>query len=346
MLGCGSYEVAVVARGGASPLVVLPFAQLSYGRKLSATSDAQVGVRGRSALRACCAQLARARPWKHELAVLRDNALVWCGPITRIEIGPDALTMMAVDLSEWVARRRVRADLSHTAADLATIAAAYYADAISADPSIMLSVAGTPTGVTATRAVLAVDSRLAGGEIAELARTGLDWTVVARSLAYGAPSTVLSGVLADDSLAATPQVVLDGSQTATTWNVTGPRGENGPTLTGTASSSGAIAEFGIVDGVAQEDRLADQASADANAANRLALTADVVAVIQEAVLRAASPIPLDQLVPGRLVDIGLRETCVPVQGRYRLQQVDVEAGGDGREKVKISVAPLGQQDDA
>lgn len=110
ILGCaGEYQAAVFHRGGQR--VFIPASRLGvtvtgveWERRLNETATARVIVAKRTLDPACCADLGRVEPWCHELAVYRDQALVWQGPILRTTEEDAQITIDALDVSAWPAR--------------------------------------------------------------------------------------------------------------------------------------------------------------------------------------------------------------------------------------------------
>jgi hypothetical protein len=197
--------------------------------------------------------------------------------------------------------------------------------------------------VTATREVLAEQRRIALDEMRDLAKIGLDWTVVGRVLAYGSPSSQTISPFTDDSFAEPPEVEVDGDQMGNDWSSIGERNTDSPSITGTASDAASISEFGLLDRVVQADGLLDTSSADADAAGRLALTKDPLAVVTSGTLDRSAAVSILSLLPGVLVPVQLAATCWPVAGTYRLQSISVSVDEMAVEKIDVAFAPVGEE---
>lgn len=347
ILGCGVYEIGVFERGGATMIGSLPFDSLAWARDLDAVSEATLQITGISgAGAACCALLGSIKPWQHELAMYRDGTRVWAGPITTIDVLGEVATISARDVMQWMWIRRLRHDHAFVATDLATIFQAYVTDALTLDNSMGLVVVPTPTGVTGDRSVLALQHMIAGDQLDELSRTGVDWTTIDRSVFVGGTVTPYplppTGrlVLIDDSFQTPPRVTTDGMQMATDWVVRGAGGGDGPDPV-FGEAGGLSATFGLVDRVETNEEILDSPSAAAQAASRLALTGGGATVVSEGILSPDAGVTIDQLVPGLPVELRLVNPCLQILVDYRLASVKVTAGATQDEQVTLSFQPLG-----
>ena len=346
-LGCGDYRVAVLTRGDLTrPVVEVPWNTIEWGRVLDETSEATVTAGG-----GCCDALlaAAVRPWSHQLAIYRgaDGAVprrVWSGPLVALRDG-DALTFVARDLSAWFDRRRVHTDQIHVAADLATIFEAIWDDALDPDPIEGFTLDIAPAGVDGDREVLADQYRMAGDELRELGRTGLDWTVIDRVHHVGPEEidTPPIASLIDEHLAEPPEATIDGAGQANDWVVTGSGGgAEGAEVFGTASAT--PGPEGLLEAVASEPAILDDTSALAAADNRLARSAAPLRFVRDLQLLDTAPVPIDRLVPGARVRVALENRCIPVRAVLRLTGVRVSVRPTDRgvqETVTLDVEPLG-----
>jgi hypothetical protein len=348
-LGCGEYRVAIYPRGAGRQLADVEWSTLGWGRKLDDTSTANVkvaGITGRTS--ECCGIIDSVEPEIHELGIIRSfaddtSARVWCGPVQQVSYDPDTdtATITASDLSWWLGKRQLRLDHIYTQVDLATIFADYVLDAMRLDDSSGLQVVTTLSGILGDRQVLADQHLLAGDQIGELARTGIDWTVVDRYMLAGGlvvPQTP-SFTLVDEHFAKNPASVKDGSYAATSWGVIGGQDSLGNAVYGEAG--GVDPAYGLIERVANEDTILDNSSATFAAAGRLQLTKGAPGIVTAGVLSPDAPINLLNLVAGTRCKVRLQRNCVAVDGDYRLAQIDVSANEAGAEEVKVSFQPVG-----
>ncbi len=371
LLECGRYDAMVFTRGLGEIVGRLPFGELDWSRVLDGVSSAGLtvdGVANRSQLQRCCALMGEVEPFEHELAIYRNGYRVWSGPITSLAFPPNQIQVSAFDLSGWLQLRTLHENLNAVGVDLADIWVNYVQDAMSVDnsPGLQATVLAL-SGILADRLTQITEHNVALDAIAELARTGLDWTTVDRVMQAGPvltqPPPIADALefplLIDSSFRVAPTIMLDGTQGANCWYVqgggAGPAGavvfgEYGPAFPATpdhvaqdaAPDYAAIEDqYGRIEKVANESRVLDQPSIDANAASRYDLTKRPVAVISEGLLLPSAPIAMRKLVPGSLVQVHLSSACKPIGDLYRIKTVKVTANGDGSEDVNVEFQPLG-----
>jgi len=100
---CGTHRALIYALGGQVVIGELtPLLAVQWNRIRDDISQASVFV----ASSKCCELLGNLRCISMELHILRDDAEVWCGPITRLEYDWDICRVYAEDML-WVAKRRV-----------------------------------------------------------------------------------------------------------------------------------------------------------------------------------------------------------------------------------------------
>lgn len=346
-LGCGSYEAFVIPRGGAGGQLVgtVEWSTLTWERVLDDTSQATTALD--LANPACCDLMAIARPWQHELAVYRDGAPIWTGPlyVTTEPVEKNQLT--ARDLTVWWDRRRIHVDHVFREVDIATIFQAIADDAMAPDPSPGLFVSATPCGILSTQTYLAAQHLLAGPTIRDLSNIGIDWTAVNREVLVGGTTVPADpiGTLVDEHFQTPPQPTIDGSTQRNSIIVRGSGGgAAGDTVFGgPAEAAAAILRDGLLEDVVTVSTIQDNATAAAAAATRVELQNDVV-LVDGCVLAANAPVTVDQLIAGAVVTLKLSDTCIPVDGDYRIQKVSgTISSTDGIEQITLSLQPVGTQ---
>ena len=343
-LGCGRYSAQVWTRGGADLLFAdLPVTQVSWDRRLDDTSQASVTLAGLGRSAACFAAIRDANAWQHELAIARDGAVVWQGPIVTSNSQGVQGSYDARDVSAWWDHRKERVDREFVLADLATIFQTLADDAMLADPSPNITVSTTPTSVLGSRKYLAGQHLLIGTQLRELSTAGVDWTVVGRDVLAGGIVVPASPIvrLNDQHLVAPPKVTKDGLAMATFVTTLGAGGGEGAApVFGEASDADAIATFGLLDSVSSNDSIRDSTSAAATSASTLAISDVPVVQASEVGIDNGAPITIDQLVPGALIDVAWRTSGIEVAGTFRLSKVAVTGQG-GAESVTITIQPIG-----
>lgn len=370
-LGCGVYDVYIFTRGLHEIVGRIPFNELTWQRILDDTSTAEVTVDGVSnvgSMRDCCQLLGSIMPYKHEIGLYRNGRRVWSGPVTKVSYPSETVVIDAADLSYWLSDRELHDNHNDVQQDLADIWAEYVADAMSVDNSPGLyATVQAPTGVLADRLYTPDMGTVAADAIAELARTGLDWTCTDRRMVGGPvqqqpapyPDAEPIPTLIDESFREAPTVERDGAAMANCWFVggsgSGPGGaaifgEYGPEFPATpdhiaqpaAPDYAAIEdEFGRIEARVNETKILDQPSIDQNAATRYDLTKRPVDVISSGTLLPSAGIDISQLTAGSLQNIHLTRACVQIGAPYRLKQLNVTAANDGSEDVEGVWEPIG-----
>lgn len=352
-IGCGAYEVYVLTRGGSSLVAVFPWTSLTFSRVLDDTSDGSAVAYQIPA--ECRGPLSGVTSWRHELAIYRDGQLVWVGPVVIPQAPPDQYEIAARDLSAWWDHRLIHKDHDYSSpTDLATIFQDVAADAMAPDPSPGLAVTTTPCGVTAILTLLALQHLSAATELRDIAKTGIDWTTIARKVLAGG-AVVPTGPLGpflDEHFAVPPTPKEDGTAKANAWLVRGAGGgAAGDVVYGYQTDPVSGKLDGLLESVETDSTIKDSATAQAAAKTRVALTS-VVGTLDKCVLHPEAPFTLDELVPGALCQVRLEQTSIPVFGSYRLQRVDVTAsaqsggGAAGRsaslqEQIALTFQPVG-----
>jgi hypothetical protein len=184
-LGCPEgYTVELRVRGGGRRIAVLDgIATVEWERVLSETSEATITLAPRG--RECRSAVAGAIPWAHELAVWREEELVWEGPLWDVSDNGSSVTLTGRDVSQWLTKRLLRAgyDTEGDPVDVALLAEAMIRAALAPDdPEIGRYLSVTAAGITTERFV-DEETTTAAADLADLTGLGLDWTTVGRRIA-------------------------------------------------------------------------------------------------------------------------------------------------------------------
>lgn len=330
----GQYRVMVADVGGGRFVGELPAESVQWQRSLDATSEASVRVR-HGAAPDCCSVLGDMRSWRSELVILRCDAPVWSGPVQAITYGRDYTTVVARDVTAWMARRVVHAPLTYPAGtDLSTIAEGIVRDAYAPhDPQVLDYIVANPTGILTERAYLK-DTGPSLDHLGELARTGLDWTVLGHRIVLGkAPWSTIHALACSDFLGELT-VTEDGYASVTRSVVTG---------TGvTGESGGTHSYYGLLEAVESQDSITTVAAAQTRARAVLAGAAPnplIVSPPQGVQLSPLAAVDINDLVPGAMVPVVLECVCRPTRTDLILRDVTVTSGG-GSESVSVTLAPV------
>lgn len=344
-LGERSYDVRFVRRattlGPALARGEAPVVSGRFERQLSSTSDASAtfALTGTGASE-CVQLLASIEPWRDEMELYGDGELCWAGPVMDVSADPQSglATVTARDLSAWWERRVLTVDVVSRQLDLATIFESYLTAAFAVDdPGIV--VVTSPTGILGDRTVAASDAKLLSGELAELARTGCDWTVANRTFWIGgvevSPAARLPGRLVDESFREAPTTRRTGvGQTNDAW----VRGNKVVGHYGGADSQDGV----LLSDVSSETSIEDQGSADAAARSWWDRAHEPLSYVEGAnALDPSAHVALDELLPGLVVGVDLSGGgVVPLFDELRLERVSVDFDADS-ESVQIALQPIG-----
>jgi hypothetical protein len=339
-LGCADeYAIAIMDREGRAQLGELVNASAaSWGRLLDDTSEAVVTVPYQGP--ECCDLLADANPWCNELALYRDGLLVWQGPIETIDYGRDDTVITAKDVTAWLAHRVIKMLLDYSptgkgAADLVTIAEALVRHGLGQDdPAVEQYLLTRLSGISGERKYPA-DGSTVYDELAELARTGIDFTAIGRRiiLAGEMPLGRLAQ-LADGHFAGELRVVKDGRQAASAATVVGK---------GVTGRAGGVGPCGLLETLVSEQEILDQpsATAEAEAIVKAGTFPVRLQVPDGSALVPEAPVGINELIPGIVVPVVSTETCFDLAADLRLQRLQVTFDAEAGERVAVSLVPVG-----
>ncbi len=338
-LGCGSYVVRLVNDG--LPIVESKrVTSVVWTRRPeeSSTATVTIPVQGND-LTACCEGANRIEPLRTEVIIERSGTVVWQGWLMGpVEFHRDFIVVNAFDILKWTERRVLGFDHVDVALDLTTIAEGYIAD-INAAGDLPFVIDATPTGILATRTVLASEYKYASIPLKELYDTGLDATVVAGVLYLGPQSDCGPFTLRDTDFDGDPTIKLDGAQRATRVIIKGANG-----IVAIYPPAPPDVCFHAADVVEEDEQILDQASADARAQSeyeRLSSAHPYYLTIPDGSgLKPDAPVHINALIPGRVFQVYSQSLCLPVGMAMQLAAVDVEAGA-GSEQVRVTFQPVG-----
>lgn len=351
-LTCGTTQVLVQDRGGSNRRVVgggsaKSWTSVDWNRLLEEVSGCQVRVEGK----AHCADWAQSVvPWRDEIAVYRDGDQAWCGPVTEMTWVDNELRINCKDLSQWFGVRNIHFDHSYDAGtDLGRIFHDLVADGLSVDTSPNIFHDLTSTGVVLNdvggRVYKASQHQYVLDALRELARTGIDWTMLNRRLIVGGveiPQTTIPQ-LTVNHFADNPEVVRSGLDFGTRFHVSGSgRGEAGDTIHAHNDYSAALeATYGVVERNASESQIRDYTSARQNSLSRFDLFGRYgpPQYVTGAELNGSAPVDISDLVPGHVFRLAVGPTP-DVTGLFRLSSVSASVGPE-HDWVKVNFEPLG-----
>ncbi|MET7814228.1 poly-gamma-glutamate hydrolase family protein [Streptomyces sp. NPDC005395] len=381
VLGCPeSYTAVIHWRGGALPYPSASMDRLTkvtWSRTVNDVSDAAVTVLKGDMPAECCEALGDVEPWVHELTLYRDDELVWQGPILRTTERGETILIEAVDVFAWldhvantwavlyntaaadsVGRKRAPVQYiawNHIRLNLTQSALSKPPDWANLMPYIVrIGETATPATsfIKAGSKKQSVWPAFVGDIVRELAKFGLVWTVLGRSIRLSSMRartlwswrrTGLRLTAAD--FAGDIEVIKDGTSAATYAMATTKQESDltpGKTIgvgkTGTAY--GRLDTIVELQGVDSDDPLSDS---DIREAGEAALVGRypvpvTVNIPQGSALRQEAPITIQQLVPGERFDVFADGFCTQLAQAFVLSDLEVEWDGS-TEKVAISLTP-------
>jgi len=376
VLGCaGEYRAVIHWRAGHAPYTspsVDALTAVSWNRTANDVSEASITI-AKAGAQDCCAQLADLHPWAHELTIYRDADLVWQGPVTSpVRETRDSFVISAQDMLAWLARTVNTTQIRYTStqpdtqgrhrgpvqwiawdlldknlrgplsmpADPADILP--YVRRYDSEDSVSFEKDGSDNTAVWNEYLLTIFDD-------ELAKRGLEYTTVGRSIILRGPATAKDPAqarLTPDDIAGDIEVTRDGSSAATYAFATSQQQDDisgGLTVgTGTVGTPYGRLDWLVktsADGV-DEDALRQMARQALRGRYPAPTT---ITIPSGSRLANTAPLTIHQLVPGERIDFVTTGFCMEIMQGFRISDVDVEWGTSG-EQVAISLVPLGSHD--
>lgn len=345
-LGCGDYSLAVDwtrcgERPGERVRLFSPdrhIIALRWGRRLNKWSTAKIEI----LFGDCCELIEELRTVAQDLVIVRNDTVVWRGPVTSLEYEDEILTIEAADLLWHLQGRLISGDFGP--ADLSTLVEEMIGSRFFGrnDPGILENafgeIAGTSGGFS-----YAEDSYTTVWEaVRDLISAGLDVTVVAGQLLFGKDIPTPSlGSFTDEHFRGAMSVRKRGDLYATKIIAVGTNGVQ------------AIAEIFEIDACLTRERVVVVDSNDpaviqatADAALELSYPSPLQLVLpSSASFASTAPICIDELVPGATGSVSSAVLCEDAVDEYLLTGIEVKVD-DGEEAVRASFQSLGGQGEA
>jgi hypothetical protein len=358
-LGCGTNEAYITWKCGTPRFCpVLEGAEITWGRSLNDLSEATVVVPlPGTADATCCACLGDVEPWCHELHIARDGVDVWLGPITEVVYEFDKVTIHALDLLGWATVRVPEIIVNYTdgtgqctedplgPADWTTIAQTVLDVAFAEDdPCLLPYVSASPTGYVGQQCFPPYQDS-AFDQLDQLASTGLEYTVVGRTVILTSPNVPSAAIatLLDDHIVGDVQLTKTGLLQADRWFVHYENDDTDiPPGPGFREAANQYC-YGLIERIRPTDTaLANKDSAEVVAqvyVDATAIAPRLLEVPDGSRLSPEAPWTIDAMIPGVRVDVGITRLCVEATQSFRLTGVQVHQTKDG-EEVTVTLGPL------
>jgi hypothetical protein len=310
-------------------------------------------------------------PWAHEISIYRDGELVWMGPVFSIDelVLPDETTdfiqITARDFVGWLDRRTIHRDIflnDHTY-DLTDIAAEVVRTAFEPDdPDVLPHLVLIPSGRLRTWTVRNLEAR-AGEELREIARLGLDFTSVGRTILIKGPkrdeTQTVRTLQAKDFLAGV-EIRVVGAEAATAGVAVGgtPEGppgvppENIPPKKRYFPPGGPAAAvdpfFGLIENWTKSEGVLDDGYLDFIAGQKVAEgfpPPHTLSIPADSGLSPLAPVSIHHLVPSTYFIVLISGTCRRLAQYMRLSHVRVTWSSREPENVGVTFIPANVLDD-
>jgi hypothetical protein len=350
-LACSDYQLWVFPRGlGNQALGMLEhspgWTTLAWEWKQNDKSQATVSFANlTTASDSCRGLFAAIRNWQHELVIIRRaDGRIWSGPIVSRQTQSGTASITAYLLDYWLSHRDLRQRHNMPKADATAAYEAVWHDAIDRNNDMGYDlIIGQPVGVVTPLDIHTADHAMADQTIQPLVTAGLDYVTIDRTTYAGAPdTTVVSPQLLDPHVGATPDIADDGTVQANRYGVLGQASGNDAATApyGESTRDDLIRRDGelvTVETGGQETTPGEvKAAADAGGAK----FNEVIPGIATATLNRDAPHKLTDLIPGRLLDVRLWQTPIPVSGTYRITRTYATVDQNSGESVSLELVPV------
>lgn len=306
-------------------------------------------------------------PWAMEVAIYRDGELVWMGPVFSVDetVQPDETTefiqVTARDFLGWLDRRTVHNDIYYTDTfyDLSVIAEAIVRDAFEPDdPGVLDHLQVTLSGRKGKHSIRKWEAK-SGDELREIARGGLDFTSVGRTIIITSPSRDENEptiTLRAKDFQSGIEIRVIGAEAATAAIAVGgqPEGDGetppDPNVPPEKAYFGGLDPFfGLVENWTVSESVQDIEFLTWIAKARVAEgnpPPQTLSVPADSSLNANAPVSIHQLVPSRYFTLLISGTCRQLAQYMRLSHVRVAWEAGKPEQVAVTFIPQNILDDS
>lgn len=350
--------------------------ELKWDRRLDDISEAVITIKTNAD---CCTTgfLNELHPWHHGVAIYRDGALVWDGPIALIEATRTEVVVTAKDIMVLMTKRILSRDICFSLDTMVCTAGVggivYGPQAPETVAQRLIQDALTIDGHGAFVDVLSVSTAVYeasfkqyGGPvfdlIAKLATDFINWTVLGRRIVIGVGGARTGDGLArtalltcDDFMNDTFKATEDGlallTQDVQFADPVVTNGVEGPQTDyigkGQIFPVGTVADayYGLLQGVQKaQDGLAlgsNPGAVLAAAALNVVLGAyppPMVLSAEGLQIAPTAPVGIEELVPGVIVPVFANCLCRPLHQEFILAKLEVTVGPDGEVVVPTFIS--------
>jgi hypothetical protein len=271
--------------------------------------------------------------------------VVWLGPITKVTYGFTEVEIFAKDVAWWLSVRTPEIatpvdpnevlNLSEIAQQILDVAFAEEDQAC-----ILQSVVRSESTLSGSRDYPGLSTDVLANSLdywLNLAETGLDFTVVNRSIIFGDAllPTMAVSTLTDSLIMGDVRFSKDGNLAANRWFV--------KWKSGVEQADSAHECYGLIERNKTFEEINDATSAQETAQAYIDATRIVPRILEfpdNTQISPDAPFSIMQLIPGVRFDVALTGLCTEVFASFRLTNMSVTQTGTEDEKVAISLSPV------
>lgn len=355
---CARHSVFIYDRGGTKRLgQIYPLTSVDWGRTRDDTSFAHFTTAQPSW--ECLNLLTQIEPNRHEVVVFRDEERVWEGPITLSTYRADSVTCEARDVTYYTLRTVAHATYSNAYPNVDTVVhrarnmiTTELARKEALDPPInvvpYLRSYDTPNDAQTSRVTRAYETTVFGDFDEMAARSGLDYTVVGRSIILFDTHTIFytTPVVTEADFLGGVYVSVYGVEGATAAFVNDGQGNYGSY----GANDPYYGEWEILDTAYEEGQttdlpsvaeMASQAQRNMDGRNPVPV---IVRVPDNSQLSPSSRLTMRDLVPGARIPLRATLTARTFTQMQKLDSMQVKEDANG-EKVTVVLSAASAHDE-
>ena len=287
----------------------------------------------------CLADILALNTWGVEGSVRVDGFEYLVGPVTDVLQGSQLIDVEVSDASALWERREIETMID-ASGDLATLFAVFHEEVIGLDNRFGTVLHLVESLVQGERFVSSEDNMFLATMLRELARSGVDYTMVGRNLyVNGVIDRAPVATLTDAHFVGEIKVQKVGKAQANYVVVVGGSTATGGTVRGIAQDPTSIAEMGKLVRVFRESSILDVPSAVTAAEQRLETLLDPIVITMPtgSLISPMAPVTLSQLIPGNVIRINTSATGVSLERDFRIGSLTIHFNGT----VSATFIPIG-----
>lgn len=339
------YGVAFVKNGVKLKTAGARLEKVRWSRVLDGVSTAEVVLKTPG--EDCCGQLGAVDHWNTEMLIFATSQttgkdeVLWRGPCQVPDYGRGEVIVTAVDVLGWLQVRILEKQFSFVNKDASDIFVELATYALTKDAKNIpdYSFLTLPSGTIESRDIDPASLRMTWNVVQEMLDAGLDVTTFGSKIVVGIPAfTTLE--LRDTDVKGDVRLIKDGKEFGN--RIVGNASRDVVGIYPPGPPSG-VNGYPLVEVVASDTQLVDQASAEAASKARYDFSANGIRRVRASgglELLPTSGIDVKRLLAGQLFNFAATETCYAARETLRLGKLDVTVTA-GRQTATIDLQPVG-----